>query len=424
MKLKFESWIETSSFSRNAQALFEASVGCYKAQVYTASLLMSYLGFLTVLKDRVMAGAKPALFKQELWDGLINNLKNEDKWEESIYDASLQQEKTTGGKPATRTQDPVFVINDNLRNQIRYWKDRRNDCVHNKDNQITIAHVESFWAFLESNIDKITIEGGKVSLLNKFKRHYDRSYTAIGEDITPLVKSIRGAVHKSELDAFWADLINIVEDLFDYSNEIEIINKVLALNDDLISHSLIEKIKKDEKLLLAYINENPSLILHLAYDKPSIRNLWAKKVAKLPNAMAIYAFLLRNNLIPNEEIPEANALFIKLYRYPSDINDHYVLQANGFGNLLHDHLFVLNSKEFLYWKFMHQHSDIFVKYIEMYPLTDDAVRILCREFSKDEFFSWFVRDGLDNLFESTPSKLKEFTEIIAKLGLAWPYQLK
>lgn len=175
MKLKFETWIVENHFPENAKNLFKTSADCYKAQAYSASLLMGYLGFLVTLKERVMSAEKPNLFPSGIWRNLIANLKNEDKWEESIFNASIQQEKTDGSKPPIRTQDPVFVINDNLRTQIKYWKDRRNDCVHNKDNIITISHVETFWTFLESNLQKITIEGGKVTLLNKFKKHYDRS---------------------------------------------------------------------------------------------------------------------------------------------------------------------------------------------------------------------------------------------------------
>lgn len=424
MKLKFETWIVENHFPENAKNLFKTSADCYKAQAYSASLLMGYLGFLVTLKERVMSAEKPNLFPSGLWKNLITNLKNEDKWEESIFNASLQKEKTDGAKPSVRTQDPVFVINDNLRTQIRYWKDRRNDCVHNKDNSITISHVENFWTFLQSNLQKITIEGGKVTLLNKFKKHYDRSYTAANEDVEPLIKEIKSAVTKLEMHDFWRELFDDVSDLWDYSNEISLISKIIKINDTEIIESLILYLKSDEILLKAYINEHPSIISFLGYTKPEIRIFWNKKIGSMTNVMGVYASMLRNNLIPTEEIKEANKKLVHLYKYAESPDDHYVLSFHGFGEVLYEHLFIENNpSQRKYWEFMNKHYGLYTKYIELYDLKNEVVKIICEELCKTEWVSYFLRESLDRLFLRNPTKMEEFKEKAAKMSLILPSQI-
>jgi len=421
MKLNFELWSEGDYFSENARGLFKASADCYKAQVYTASLLMAYLGFLVVLKERVMRAAKPAIFPEGLWDNMILKLKDEDRWEEAIFDAAVQREKPEGSVGSDRTRDPVFVINDNLRLQIKYWKDRRNDCVHNKDNRITISHVESFWNFLESNLQKITIEGGKMSLLNKFTRHYDNSYTSVNESVIPLILEIKGAVPKTEMHDFWKSLIEIVTDMWDYSREIDLFKKILSVNDSELTSSLIDYVKSENNLLKAFINEHPTVIGQLGWSAQEIRNFWNKKLGPMQNAMGCYASMLRNGLIPAGEIAEANQKLACLYKYPSSLEDHYVLSANGFGEVIYNQLFVVNSPgELLYWKFMNKHYGLFTRYVEMYPLKNEVITILCQELGKEEWVSFFLRDSLGRLFTDNPRKKREFIDRAKELEIDLP----
>lgn len=164
MKLKIENWIDNNGQSENVSVLYRDSIICYKSGAYRASLLFSYLGFMTTLKERMISSNKPNLFPQGEWDLIIKKIQNEDTWESAIFDATQQQGKIDQTTKA-RTKDPIFNLNDNLRIQIKYWKDRRNDCAHYKDNIIDTFHVESFWAFIESNLPKITIEGGPTVII-------------------------------------------------------------------------------------------------------------------------------------------------------------------------------------------------------------------------------------------------------------------
>src|SRR3954471_9209694 len=129
MKLRIENWIDNSNFSEDVNVLFTDAVTCYKAGANRASLLFSYLAFLTILKERIIGATKPNLYPQGEWDIIILKLQNEDLWEAIVFDATQQQEKIDQATKQ-RTKDPIFNLNDNLRLQIKYWKDRRNDCAH------------------------------------------------------------------------------------------------------------------------------------------------------------------------------------------------------------------------------------------------------------------------------------------------------
>jgi hypothetical protein len=49
---------------------------------------------------------------------------------------------------------PIFAIDQELRDQVKFWKDRRNDCAHSKQNQIIAAHCEAFYAFVRSTLNR------------------------------------------------------------------------------------------------------------------------------------------------------------------------------------------------------------------------------------------------------------------------------
>ncbi|RLJ69325.1 hypothetical protein [Pedobacter alluvionis] len=421
MKLKFETWIEKNHYSDNALALFKSSIECYKAQVYPASLLMGYLGFVVVLKDRIMEAEMPSGFPQQLWIDAIRELQNEDLWEAAAFNAVMRQEISQGPKAGP----PFFPINDSLRNQIRYWKDRRNDCAHNKDNEINISHVDGLWAFLESNLQKITIEGGKATLLNKFKRHYDRSYTSATQDVTPLIMEISNAVSKGELPDFWKELFDAITDLFDYTIEISLIKKIFKLNSSILTDSLIAYIKTDNGLTKGFLNKEPHFFQHLGFSKEETRNFWQKKLNNMSNGLAVFASMLRNNLIPQDDINEACQRMVFYERYPENNDDHNVLEVHGFGEALFEHLFVTHSKaQWSYWKFMNSNVRLYITYVEKYPLKDETVALLCEELEKEDFVSFFVRDQLANLFSSNTGKMDEFKQVAGRIGATLPESIK
>lgn len=200
--------------------------------------------------------------------------------------------------------------------------------------------------------------------------------------------------------------------------------KVIQLNDTDISQSLVTFLKSEENYLNAYINEYPAIISMLGYNNQEIRNFWSTKIKKMSNVMGVYASMLRNNLIPQNQIQEANKKIVSLYKYPQSPDDHYVLSSNGFGEVLYEELFIVkNPNQRDYWKFMNKHYVLYTKYLELYHLKEDTVRILCEEFNKEQYKSYFLRDSIDRLFMRNQTKMNEFKQIAENLDLELPTEI-
>lgn len=423
MKLKFENWLDKNDFKIDAKHLFISAVKCYKADVQTAALLLSYLGFMVVLKHRILSANKPKVFPQPTWDKIQNGILNEDKWEENVLNAVLQQEKKDSANK--RIQDPVFVISENLRTQIKYWKDRRNDCAHNKDNQIMQHNVEAFWGFLESNLAKIFVEGGRTNLINKFSRHFNISYTPANTDVSPLVKEIKYVVDKNELNSFWGEMFEVVADLFDHGNEIKVAQNIFKLDDPVLTESLVKHLLQERNFWRAFISEDPGKLSLFLNNEQEIRNFWRNELLKTVNPLKVYASMLRNNLIPPKEVEEANKHVFKMERYDVSPEDHAILVLNGFGEVFYEKLFVDNNpSNRKYWKFINDNIRIYVSYISSFPLKDEVVRIVVSELNKDEWRPQFLENDLNLLFEKNSNKKKEFAGKISSLKLSWPACLK
>lgn len=424
MKIKVEYWIEKSKFSDNVNILFKDAIICYKSGAFRASLLFSYLGFLTILKERIISANKPNLFSQGEWDNLIRKIQNEDTWEANIFDSTQQQEKTD---PATRTRtkDPIFSINDNLRIQIKYWKDRRNDCAHYKDNRIENYHVEAFWAFIESNLSKITIEGGYNSILNKFRKHYDVTYTPPNKDVSPLLQEIESSVDKQDLTPFWKDVIRIIDSGYTFWPDLKCLNfieKVFIITNVDIQQSLVDFLKTEDELLLSFLSSYPSRILVLSYSPPELRNFWKTKLFKASNVLDIYARMLINNLIPKAEIEEANEfIFDKISYYTESTETHLVLKENGFDKIVNKIAF--DDDKFSGFMWVNSKADFFRDFFKMYPLTPKAVEKICVEFNKGNHSYWLA-ERLDKMFSENPDKKNEFKAITIEKGYTLPSHIK
>lgn len=92
MKLDIEKWNENSeNLSEAGKKLLEESVLCYKNVAYRSSFLMSYLSFMVTIKDRVINRRQcPEWIATEVWKRIVNDLTDDDKWEETVIELLLQ----------------------------------------------------------------------------------------------------------------------------------------------------------------------------------------------------------------------------------------------------------------------------------------------------------------------------------------------
>jgi hypothetical protein len=119
MIIKFEQWLGEQSLSEDALRMAHEAVLCYKNNAYRAALLFSYLMFQTIIKDRVLKAKKPDHIPDDQWDTIRRNLTKDEDWDKSAFQCTQRKEDKS-----------IFLISDDIRKQVEYWKDRRNDCAH------------------------------------------------------------------------------------------------------------------------------------------------------------------------------------------------------------------------------------------------------------------------------------------------------
>ena len=414
MKLPFEEWISKLHLSQNVTALLNEAFTCYRSFAYRASLHFSYLAFLTMIKELIMKSAKPMTVDQGRWDALVGKLQNDELWEKAVF------------TDLTNSTNPIFNIPDDIRQQIKYWKDRRNDCAHFKSNNIDHYHSEAFWSFLKSNLYKITLEGGKASLLNKFERHFDLTYTPSNTDFTYLIAAIEDSVPIGELTSFWSELINVTDHVSWMVGEdgypMQVFNKVFTICSSSTQSNLASFLLQstaDLKMVYHY----PAQLGQFNYTPEQVREIWRTRIWNdKSRALSIFGTLLRNDSIPPAELKEANEHvleYISDFR-PRDQATHYGLSANGFGETIR--VAILSDRFNDWYTWVNPRADLLAYYIEQYPLHEDVVTVICEMYNKSRYSHW-LGERLAKLFTNNSEKKSEFHGIAIANGIVIPAEL-
>jgi len=415
MKIQFDTWLFKTERSLNVTTLFEEAIKSYKNSAYRASLLFSYLGLLTIIKELIIKSVKPTSVIQGRWDSIILKLQNDDLWEKTVYEEIVN------------SSAPIFNIDEDIRQQFKYWKDRRNDCAHFKENEIEFHHTESFWSFIKSNLSKITIEGGMESLLKKYELHFNPTFTPPDTDFSELVLEIENAVEDKDLSDFWQELLLRIDQygfLFhNESNVTKVFQKVFEICPERIKDNLSEYLKARNNDL-TIIGLYPELLNNFKYSASEIRSIWRVRIFQNEYiAFTIYSALLRNSLIPANEINEANEYILeKLTGYrPKRDEEHFALASNGFGETIFHIGFVTKRLEDWYM-WVNPRADLLLYYIEKYPLKSETVEVICEMYTRDKYSFW-LSERIENLFKEKTEKRTEFHQLANAKGFVIPSKL-
>src|SRR5262245_21696135 len=125
MNLPIEDWLRSQSVDPESTSNFEESFLCYKLGAYKAALVFAYLGFSGVVRERIGSSQAPTGITSTEWSNIQSTVRSAETWDKAVF-TSIQKQRT----------HTIFIIPDDLRSQVSYWKDRRNDCAHSKANKI------------------------------------------------------------------------------------------------------------------------------------------------------------------------------------------------------------------------------------------------------------------------------------------------
>ncbi len=273
MRLPFRNWLQEQLLDHDSRSLYDEAILSYQVGANRGALLLSYLAFLRTIAGRLMQASKPTCIPERLWESIQGGLRNDLQWERQAFDA------------LSRTQPiSIFLIDDEIRQQLEYWRGRRNDVAHSRGNEIGQAHVEAFWMFVRSNLSKFVVNGGREGLLERFRRHFDPGQTPPDQDFTHLVAEISSAVRPQERRDFFRSLVEATGAFgdidiaqMDYriaSKGKALLDSVSRVNDAVLIENLAEEMRARPDLLVACLLARPQLVHWFGEDRSLIRSLW------------------------------------------------------------------------------------------------------------------------------------------------------
>jgi len=420
MFLDFEKWINKKSIPQESLDTFLEAILCYKFGAYKASLLFSYIGFQLIVKDRILNSNMPQLFPKSKWIQIHNDLRNDDKWDCTIFEA-IQ----------IKTNKEIFHISEDLRNQVAYWKNRRNDCAHSKSNTINASQVESFWFFIKSNLSKFIVIGGKDELLNKVKDHFDISKTPPNQDIGYIVKDIPSTVDLQDYEQFLNDLLNLIRKFDDslfsrnFTKDTIVIEKIISLNSLELTHAISNILKRKDDLLLTYLRKYPHHIVIFSEDKTFIRGIWYDKLfgsATIKEDFSIYCSILKNNLIPEDQLNESFEHIIRnrlLCNTPCD-DDFIFLKNTKFFDKFKEIAFIENKICQFEWG--KKNVNFVIYYLSQFEMDEKIAESIYFTFNVENYPFKLAQD-LELFLNSNEYKKNQLIGILEKKGHEKPEKL-
>jgi hypothetical protein len=410
MRLEFEKWVLSQNLSETAEDLFREAVTCYKASAYRAALLFSYLGFHTIVKERILASRRPAGIGETHWNEITRKLTDDSTWDRQAFEA------TQRNYPA-----PIFILSDDLRKQVAYWKNRRNDCAHSKRNEIGFSHVEAFWLFLRSNLPRFVVSGSKEGLLNEIRVHFDRSLTPADADYSHIVQQIPYAIEPEGLAKFFEAVDQVFADLRRWppgassypAEELGFFDSIIGLGDRTVTNRLIAFLRGHEDLLVEVLRSNPARVPLIKDDPAFIRRLWYERLLPMRQRdFEIYCSLIRNQLIPEEQIEEAHRRVIPLLSRVDPSESCYALLVDtNFSDVLRDMAFLQTGSAEIpladKFSWANPNFNLVIWYLKRFGLDQQIARSLSQIFGKENHPN-DLKDAINALLSQDEQKREEF----------------
>ncbi|HDR6218491.1 TPA: hypothetical protein QCU06_004985 [Bacillus cereus] len=413
MQLHFESWIneQKQNISEDALILFKESIICYRVGAYRASFLMSYLGFMKALKDRLLRSEKPDFIDDGKWESIRKTLNDDNKWETTVFTTTQERDKDV---------NKYYLISSDLMEEIPYWKRKRNECAHAKDTIISHSHIETFWLFLESNYAKFVVNGGKEALLNKIKQHFDSNFTRPGSDPTYLIKEIPMVVKEHELPVLLQEIYSdyvYFDEIFLNEYEYLFWKKVADSSDKKLRRAFLKFIEMEEDVFTALIFVFPDKLIEFSDNITLIRQFWKKLLFEnlkyyTDNAWEVITIILRQAWIPKEEL---SGFINKLYSVFSTLGmptleQAKILNENGLLKIIKKNIFASGRlNQYGGYNLANEQSSTIVYYLT-HELLDDVVVKELNELLKKISRGPFLTD-MEDYIKENPKFILEFRRL-------------
>lgn len=384
------------------------AIRCYRHDIARPALMLSYIAFIQAVRNNLLNSEMPSGFKKKRWDVCMTNLRNEGKWDSEVVDCIK--------KKANGTNDPAFFeLPDTLRDDVCFWRNRRNDCAHYKDSEITLSHVAAFWVFMMDNYNKFTPIGSLMQSVNDYKRHYNLSITPRDASTDKIFKRLCLAI-KTEDDLLL--FLRETDSCMEYEEQVRLLHDLLMneRHKGKVISLLIGKFKR----LKMYLALKPTDVSVILGNNPEMtRKFWYDDFNLFASCTNVYVEMLRAKMIRQGEIKESLEMLLK-HEYKR--NAFHVDSPEDFNVLKENGLYDIFIEEYLSKEFVCDNpsekcykTDFYISLIQRGGITDKLIKALS-ESIKGTFPYTLTNRLKDKIFNDEKSK-KQYYDSIEKQGL-------
>lgn len=418
MDERFVKWLNIYDEFREGTALRDIlndAIRCYRHDIARPALMLSYIAFIQAVRSNLLNSDKPEGFNEKRWNATMAKLRNDNKWDEEVIECIKNRGNGVDNPP-------FFELSETLRNDVCYWRSRRNDCAHYKDSEITLSHVSAFWVFMMDNYNKFTPIGSIQQSINEYNRHFDISLTPRGTSTERIFKRLCLAIKTQD------DLRKFLKEThskMDFKPQCDLVHDLLI--EEHHKELAISFLKGEMKRLKAYLCAKPKDVsLILGNDPTMTRKIWYDDLRVFCRCMNVYVEMLRAKMLTDAEIKESLELYLEHaytqgHLFIKDEDDFNVLIDNGLYDIFIDEYltksFVCNDPGGKCRK-----TDFYIAMIYRGGVTDKLMLALSEAVT--DTFPYTLRDRLkDEIFSEKDFKAK-YVETLERLNLGDFFRLK
>lgn len=380
------------------------AIRCYRNGIARPALMLSYIAFIQAVRDNLLKSDMPKGFNEPRWKACMSKLRQENAWDEQVISCIK-----------CRDNPPYFELTDSLRDDVCFWRNRRNDCAHYKDSEITLSHVAAFWVFIMDNYNKFTPIGSLMQSVNDYKRHYNVSITPKGTSTEVIFKRLCLAI-KTEDDLLL--FLKETDSCMEYEEQAQLLHDLLM--DERHKSKVICLLTVKLKRVKMYLALKPADVSVVLGNNPEMtRKFWYEDFMLFASCANVYVEMLRAKMIPQGEIKESLDMFLKHeYKrsafYLDNPEDFNVLKENGLYDIfIEEYLskdFVCNNPGEKCHK-----TDFYISLIQRGGISDKLIKVLSESIKGT--FPYTLENRLKGEIFKEEENKKQYLDSIVKQNL-------
>ena len=380
------------------------AIRCYRNGIARPALMLSYIAFIQAVRDNLLKSDMPKGFNEPRWKACMSKLRQENAWDEQVISCIK-----------CRDNPPYFELTDSLRDDVCYWRNRRNDCAHYKDSEITLSHVAAFWVFIMDNYNKFTPIGSLMQSVNDYKRHYNVSITPKGTSTEVIFKRLCLAI-KTEDDLLL--FLKETDSCMEYEEQAQLLHDLLM--DERHKAKVISLLTGKLKRVKMYLALKPADVSVILGNNPEMtRKFWYEDFMLFASSANVYVEMLRAKMIPQGEIKESLDMFLK-HEYKR--NAFYLDNPEDFNVLKENGLYDIFIEEYLSKDFVCNYpgekchkTDFYISLIQRGGISDKLIKVLSESIKGT--FPYKLENRLKGEIFKEEKNKKQYLDSIVKQNL-------